>query len=204
MKIMTANESHYLYASIICDTMFESAKARGTGIAKRTPELIIEKMKEGNAIIALDGQNFVGFCYIETWDHEKFVANSGLIVNPEYRGMGMARKIKNKIFQLSKEKYPKAKIFSITTGLAVMKMNSDLGYKPVPFSELTTDKSFWKGCQSCPNYDILKRTKYKMCLCTGMLYEPKEEKGAIRELASYKRVNRKKERAFERVSAKAQ
>lgn len=174
MKIMTANESHYLYASIICDTMFESAKARGTGIAKRTPELIIEKMKEGNAIIALDGQNFVGFCYIETWDHEKFVANSGLIVNPEYRGMGMARKIKNKIFELSKEKYPDAKIFSITTGLAVMKMNSDLGYKPVTFSELPQERAFWKGCQSCPNFDVLQRTNYKMCLCTGMVYNPEE------------------------------
>lgn len=205
MKIITANSMHFKYASIICDTMEASAKVRGTGIAKRTPEFIMEKMEEGNAIIALDGENFVGFSYVQTWEHGKYVANSGLIVHPDYRGRGMARAIKNKVFQLSKEKYPKAKVFSITTGLAVMKMNSDLGYKPVTFSELTTDKSFWKGCQSCPNYDILKRTKYKMCLCTGMLYEPKEEKGAIRELASYTRIERKKETDFQRlISAKAQ
>lgn len=197
MKIMTANESHYLYASIICDTMFESAKARGTGIAKRTPELIIEKMKEGNAIIALDGQNFVGFCYIETWDHEKFVANSGLIVNPEYRGMGMARKIKNKIFELSKEKYPDAKIFSITTGLAVMKMNSDLGYKPVTFSELPQERAFWKGCQSCPNFDVLQRTKYKMCLCTGMVYNPEEHQAKFMSLNAYNQRQQRKETAYQ-------
>jgi len=197
MKIMTANESHYLYASIICDTMFESAKARGTGIAKRTPELIIEKMKEGNAIIALDGQNFVGFCYIETWDHEKFVANSGLIVNPEYRGMGMARKIKNKIFELSKEKYPDAKIFSITTGLAVMKMNSDLGYKPVTFSELPQERAFWKGCQSCPNFDVLQRTNYKMCLCTGMVYNPEEHQAKFMSLNAYNQRQQRKETAYQ-------
>lgn len=197
MKIMTANESHYLYASIICDTMAESAKARGTGIAKRTPELIIEKMKEGNAIIALDGQNFVGFCYIETWDHEKFVANSGLIVNPEYRGMGMARKIKNKIFELSKEKYPEAKIFSITTGLAVMKMNSDLGYKPVTFSELPQERAFWKGCQSCPNFDVLQRTNYKMCLCTGMVYNPEEHQAKYMSLNAYNKRQQRKETAYQ-------
>src|SRR5699024_2559718 len=202
MKIMTANESHYLYASIICDTMAESAKARGTGIAKRTPELIIEKMKEGNAIIALDGQSFAGFCYIETWDHEKFVANSGLIVSPEYRGMGMARKIKDKIFELSREKYPEAKIFSITTGLAVMRMNSDLGYKPVTFSELPQERSFWKGCQSCPNYDVLQRTKYKMCLCTGMVYNPEENKAKSLSLNVYSQRQNNRKIAYQEPKVK--
>ena len=202
MKIMTANEMHFMYASIICDTMAESAKARGTGIAKRTPELIKEKMKEGNAIIALDGQNFVGFCYIETWDHEKFVANSGLIVSPEYRGMGMARKIKNKIFELSREKYPEAKIFSITTGLAVMRMNSDLGYKPVTFSELPQERTFWKGCQSCPNYDVLQRTKYAMCLCTGMVYNPEENKTKSLSLNVYSQRQNNRKTAYQEPKIK--
>ena len=67
-----------------------------------------------------------------------------------------------------------AKIFGITTSLAVMRINSELGYKPVTFSELTSDESFWKGCQSCPNYDILTRNKRNNCLCTGMLYDPKQ------------------------------
>lgn len=197
MKIITANGMHCKYASIICDTMAASARIRGTGIATRTPELIMEKMKEGNAIIALDGEIFVGFCYIETWDHEKYVANSGLIVNPDYRGRGIAKEIKKRIFHLSKDKYPSAKIFSITTGLAVMRMNSELGYKPVTFSELTTDPSFWKGCQSCPNYDVLQRTKQTMCLCTGMLYQPEQKKGAIRKLHAFNDLEENEEASFQ-------
>ncbi|WP_299800583.1 GNAT family N-acetyltransferase [uncultured Maribacter sp.] len=171
MNLIVANESHFKYAQDICDTIADSAKVRGTGIAKRTPEYIQRKLSNGNAILALDGDKFAGFCYIEIWGHEKFVANSGLIVHPDYRGQGLAKKIKAKIFDLSREKFPDAKIFGITTGLAVMKINNDLGYKPVTFSELTDDPEFWKGCQTCKNFDILTRTEQKMCLCTGMLYD---------------------------------
>mgnify|MGYP001065415023 FL=1 len=176
MNLIVANESHFKYAQDICDTIAESAKVRGTGIAKRTPEYIQRKLSNGNAILALDGEKFAGFCYIEVWGHEKFVANSGLIVHPDYRGQGLAKKIKAKIFELSREKFPDAKIFGITTGLAVMKINYELGYKPVTFSELTDDPEFWKGCQTCKNFDILTRTEQKMCLCTGMLYDSKNKK----------------------------
>ena len=172
MKIIIANKTHTNYANQICETIGEAAKVRGTGIAKRRPEYIIEKMEKGNAVIALDGEKFAGFCYIESWEHGKFVANSGLIVHPEFRGQGLAKKIKKKIFEHSRTKFPKAKVFSITTGLAVMKLNSDLGYKPVTFSELTDDQTFWKGCQTCKNYDVLQRTNQTMCLCTGMLFDP--------------------------------
>jgi GNAT superfamily N-acetyltransferase len=175
MKIVIADKSHTIYAKIISDTITESASVRGTGIAKRTPEYIITKMENGNAVIALDENKFVGFCYIEAWGHGKFVANSGLIVHPDYRGLGYAKQIKHKIFEHSRTKFPDAKVFSITTGLAVMKMNSDLGYKPVTFSELTDDQSFWNGCQTCKNYDVLQRTEQKMCLCTGMLYDPDKQ-----------------------------
>jgi hypothetical protein len=172
MEIDIANESHRVYAEIICKTIEAAAQIRGTGIAKRTPEYIITKMQNGNAVIALDRDKFAGFCYIEKWSHGKFVANSGLIVHPDYRNLGLAKKIKQRVFSLSREKFPDAKIFSITTGLAVMKMNSDLGYKPVTFSEITNDQQFWSGCQTCKNYDILQRTEQKMCLCTGMIYDP--------------------------------
>ena len=184
MDVVIADISHISYAQLICDTIEEAAKRRGTGIAKRTPEYIISKIKSGNAVIALDGDNFVGFCYIESWSHNKFVANSGLIVHPNYRGLGMATRIKQKIFEHSRAKYPEAKIFGITTGLAVMKMNSQLGYKPVTFSELTTDEAFWKGCQTCKNYDVLQRTNQTMCLCTGMLYDPNEQKSKKKEINS--------------------
>ena len=176
MEIVIANKSHSIYADIICETIAEAAQVRGTGIAKRQPKYVISKMENDNAVIALDGDQFAGFCYIEAWDHSKFVANSGLIVHPNYRQQGLAKKIKKVIFEYSRTKFPESKVFSITTGLAVMKMNSDLGYKPVTFSELTKDQSFWKGCQTCKNYDVLTRTERTMCLCTGMLHDPNEKK----------------------------
>jgi len=175
-NIETANEKHSVHAEDICKQMEESARVRGTGIAKRSTAYIVDKMREGRAVIALDESgDFVGFSYIETWSHECFVANSGLIVIPKYRKSGLARQIKKKIFDLSRKKFPSAKIFSITTSLAVLKLNSELGYKPVTFSELTNDEEFWKGCEACVNYDILSRNQRRMCLCTGMLYDPKKE-----------------------------
>jgi len=176
VSINIAQEEHYKFAQEICDTMEISALLRGTGIAKRSPEYIQKKMQNHDAIIALENGKFAGFCYIESWQHGQFVANSGLIVHPDYRHLGLAKKIKKKVFEYSQEKYPSAKIFGITTGLAVMKINSDLGYKPVPFSELTADPTFWAGCKGCTNYDILERKEFKMCLCTGMLYDPNNKK----------------------------
>ncbi|MFN4086919.1 MAG: GNAT family N-acetyltransferase [Spirosomataceae bacterium] len=175
--VQVADASHYHFAQTICDEMEASAKARGTGIAKRSPDYLIQKMGEGKAIIATtrEGQ-WVGFCYIETWDHGKFVANSGLIVHPEHRKSGIATQIKEQAFNLSRRKYPDAKIIGLTTSMAVMKINSELGYIPVPFSELPKDDDFWKGCSSCVNYDILNRTQRAHCLCTGMKYDPLEVK----------------------------
>jgi len=169
--IDVAHEAHLHYAQSIVDMMAQAAQARGTGIAQRTPQYISEKITQGKAVIAMCGTQVVGFCYIETWSHHRYVANSGLIVHPDFRRTGLAKAIKQRIFELSREKYPEAKIFGITTSLAVMKINSDLGYKPVTFSELTDDEAFWQGCQSCKNYDILQRTTRKHCLCTGMLYQ---------------------------------
>lgn len=197
MKIVIADKSHTIYADIICRTIDEAAQIRGTGIAKRKPEYIITKLKNSNAVIALDGDKFAGFCYIEAWSHGNFVANSGLIVHPDYRGIGLAKKIKAIVFKHSRTKFPNAKIFSITTGLAVMKLNSDLGYKPVTFSELTNDQSFWKGCQTCKNYDVLQRTKQQMCLCTGMLYDPSTTNNKIKiKEKVFQRLKRIKESIY--------
>ena len=172
VKVEVASQKHIKYVSEILKTIEDATKVRGTGIAKRKPEYIEQKINEGKAIIAMDGDKFVGFCYIECWDHGKFVANSGLIVKDDYRGQGIAKRIKRMAFELSREKFPDAKIFGLTTGAAVMKINTELGYVPVTFSDLTTDPTFWKGCESCINYDILCRNDCTRCLCTGMLYDP--------------------------------
>ena len=173
IRVATSHDVHY--AETITNEMAESAKARGTGIAKRSPEYVADKMKEGKAVIAVTNEGtWVGFCYIETWGHGEYVANSGLIVAPEFRKTGVAKAIKKKIFNLSREKYPDSKIFGLTTGLAVMKINSELGYEPVTYSELTQDEDFWAGCKSCVNYEILMSKDRKNCMCTAMLYDPKD------------------------------
>lgn len=175
IEVMVANQSHTVYAQAICDEIYISSLERKTGIANRTPEYICEKIMAGKAVIALtDDGRFAGFSYIESWGGKSFVANSGLIVAHEFRGMGVAKKIKRQTFLLSRELYPDAKIFSITTGAAVMKMNYEFGFRPVPFAELTDDPEFWKGCEGCRHFDILKSHDYKMCICTGLLYDPKE------------------------------
>lgn len=191
--VVPATELHTNYAEQICDEMAESAKARGTGIARRTSDYISQKMLEGKAVIAVhhDG-TWAGFCYIETWSHGTFVANSGLIVNPAFRNKGLAKMIKRTVFELSRKKYPDAKIFGLTTGLAVMKINSELGYEPVTYSELSQDEDFWKGCKSCVNYDILVSKDRKNCMCTAMLWDPiekaKEIEQKMKEAESFKNV----------------
>jgi hypothetical protein len=205
-NICVATADHIKYAEFICEEMAASAKARGTGIARRKPEYIEKKMLEGKAIIALSPNGeWAGFCYIETWSHGRYVANSGLIVSPLFRKSGLARDIKKKIFELSISKYPNSKIFGLTTGLAVMKINSELGYEPVTYSELTDDDDFWKGCQSCVNFEILMSKERKNCLCTAMLYDPEEKvknktKNKIWEFARqskiYERLLRIKQNSF--------
>src|ERR1700709_1322141 len=195
IQVATANDVDF--APAICDEMAESAKARGTGIAWRSPEYVANKMLEGKAVIAFhkDG-TWAGFCYIETWSHGDFVANSGLIVSPQFRKEGLAKAIKESIFNLSRKKYPNAKIFGLTTGLAVMKINSELGYEPVTYSELTQDEDFWAGCKSCVNFDILTSKERKNCMCTAMLFDPDEK---IKEYEEKLKKITHKATLFERI-----
>ena len=174
IDVVVADESHEKYVDTILETISEAAKVRGTGIAKRTHEYLLNKMREAKAVIALDGDKFAGFSYIETWQDKKYVTTSGLIVHPDYRGRGLAKRIKDMTFTLARTRWPHAKIFSLTSGAAVMAMNTQLGYKPVTFADLTQDEAFWKGCEGCVNVDILHRTNRRYCICTGMLYDPEE------------------------------
>ena len=179
ISVVFADSSHAHYAPRICELIYESALQRGTGIAKRSPEYIAAKMTGGKAVVALDGEKLVGFSYIECWGHGDFVATS--------------EQIKRRTFELARRRFPFAKLFSITTSLPVMKLNSRMGYVPVTFSELTEDEEFWRGCEGCCNYDILQRNNRRMCLCTGMLYDPAKEPPAKQSrLAPYRMFLRNK------------
>ena len=174
ISVEVASEKHLAYIGEILQTIEAAAKVRGTGIAQRKPEYIAQKINEAKAVIAMYDGRFAGFSYIETWEHKSYVTTSGLIVHPDFRGLGLAKKIKDLTFTLARTRWPNAKIFSLTSGAAVMVMNTQLGYKPVTFAELTSDEAFWKGCEGCVNVDVLKRTNRKFCICTAMLFDPEE------------------------------
>lgn len=181
IRIYVAGKQHIKYVDEILDVIEVSSKARGTGIARRSPDYVAQKMIEGKAIIALCGDDFAGFCYIESWSNKTYVVNSGLIVKPTYRGCGLAKRIKRFSFAYSRRLFPEAKLFGITSGAAVLKINNELGYRPVTFEQLTDDPAFWRGCQTCVNYDVLQRTDFKRCICTAMLYDPAEHPDEVLE-----------------------
>ncbi len=174
IDVMVADERHEKYVDTILRTIEDAAKVRGTGIAKRTHEYVSSKIREAKAVIALQGETFAGFSYIETWENKRYVTTSGLIVHPDFRGLGLSKRIKDMTFTLARTRWPHAKIFSLTSGAAVMFMNTQLGYKPVTFADLTDDEAFWRGCEGCVNVDVLHRTGRRYCICTAMLYDPEE------------------------------
>lgn len=177
--ITLATSQHYHYASDICNLIQESSKVRGTGIAGRTPQQVLQKMQENKGIIALANGQLAGFCYFEVWENNQFVSNSALIIHPQFRRKNLARLIKEFAFKTARERYPDAILFGLTTSLPVMKINSELGLKPTVFSQLPQDQNFWEGCKSCVNFDILSRTQKQHCLCVGMLFDPKKEQHSI-------------------------
>lgn len=179
MVVRVTTSDDFRWAGQLCVWYEDSAKKRGTGIAKRDPDYIKKKMENENAVIAFDDEGkLAGFTYIETFEEEKFVVNSGLIIRPDLRGTGVGKLVKHAVFKHTRTKYPKSKVISITTSLAVMRLNADLGYRPVTLSELTQSDDFWQGCKSCKNYPILVQNERKMCLCTGLIYDKLDDKFA--------------------------
>jgi len=200
IKVLVADESHEKYVDTILQTIADAAKDRGTGIAKRTHEYLTTKMKEAKAVIALVGDSFAGFSYIETWGNKQYVTTSGLIVHPDFRHLGIAKRIKDMTFTLARMRWPHAKIFSLTSGKAVMKMNTALGYQPVTFDDLTDDEAFWRGCEGCVNYPVLKERNRKFCICTAMLFDPEEHLPAKIPQAVLDRIARLEGRAINNKS----
>ncbi len=203
--VQVTSSEHGCFAEEICKLIETSAKQRGTGIAIRSQKYIHDKIVNGKAIIALSkSKQLVGFCYIESWSNKKYVANSGLVVKPEYRGSGVATRIKKKAFEHSKKLFPSAKLFGLTTSLPVMKINSELGYQPVTYDRLTDDSLFWNGCQSCVNYEILQSKSRQNCMCTAMLYDPgskdKKRWDFVKKSKIYERFMRLKKSRMNRKS----
>ncbi|HBJ76554.1 MAG TPA: GNAT family N-acetyltransferase [Porphyromonadaceae bacterium] len=189
IKVMRAKPEHVSYVDIILKTIEEASKIRGTGIARRNPEYVKQKIMEGKAILALTESGvFAGFCYVETWSDKKFVVHSGLIVDEKFRGIGLAKAIKKSAFDLCRERYPQSCIFGLTTGAAVMRINHELGYRAVTFAELTSDDDFWKGCSTCVNHEILVHAKRRFCMCTAMLFDPNEKKKDVMEGINLDRI----------------
>ena len=188
IRVVVADATHEKYVDTILTTITDAAKKRGSGIASRTHEYLATKMKERKAVIALAGEaeteEFAGFCYIESWGNKQYVANSGLIVVEKFRRHHLATRIKRTAFSLSRLRWPHAKLFGLTSQRAVMKINTELGYVPVTFAELTDDDAYWKGCGTpeepcCVNCDILARTNRKYCVCTAMLYDPADHPNEV-------------------------
>ncbi|MDR2791468.1 MAG: GNAT family N-acetyltransferase [Tannerellaceae bacterium] len=185
IDVLIADASHEVYVDTILRTIADAAKVRGTEIASRSRDYVAQKMKEGKAILALCGDEFAGFSYIESWGNREYVATSGLIVPEKFRRHGVSRRIKYASFALARQRWPQAKLFSLTSGAAVMRMNTELGYRPVTFAELTNDEAFWRGCEGCVNHDILLRTERHYCICTAMLFDPaidEERQQALRNI----------------------
>lgn len=172
-----ATSGDHSYAAEIAGEMAYSSARRGTGITHRTPEYIVQKMEEGLAAIAVNADNgtWAGFCYLEVWQHQKYVANSGLIVAPGYRGTGISKEIKITLFDHCRLAFPKARLFSLSTSPAVMHVNEALGYKVVPFAEIMRDELFLTGCQSWVNYCDLMNREQTHLPYVAMIYDPKAE-----------------------------
>ena len=198
IDVMVADESHEIYVDTILDTIEAAAKVRGTGIAKRSSDYVTQKMREGKVIIALYGDEFAGFSYIESWGNKQYVATSGLIVPDKFRNLGLAKRIKYNAFQLARLRWPKAKLFSLTSGSAVMKMNTELGYFPVTFADLTDDEAFWRGCNGCINHDVLVRTQRRYCICTAMLFDPEDKRCLLVEKIFGRQTKREAKRHAEK------
>ena len=191
IEVLVAGPEHEKYVDTILETIAEAAKVRGTGIAKRTHEYLAKKMQEAKAVIALTNDGtFAGFSYIETWENQQYVTTSGLIVHPDFRGHHVAKRIKDMTFSLARTRWPHAKIFSLTSGAAVMAMNTALGYQPVTFADLTEDEAFWKGCEGCVNINVLRERNRKFCICTAMLFDPEEHLPAKIPQDVINRINR--------------
>jgi GNAT superfamily N-acetyltransferase len=159
-------------------------------------------MDNGEAIIAVtEHELWAGFCYFDIWEKGKFISNSGMIVSPEFRNKGVAGAIKKQILALSRRRYPAANIFSITSTLAIMKLNTKFGFVPVSFAEITKEKHFWNKCRHCVNYNILESKNFKNCLCTAMLYDATAQNGYAKKQLKASKVPGKATRNFKQPVA---
>lgn len=164
-------QDHGFVQNIITE-IEKASKIKGTGICKRDPALIIQKITEGNAVIAVTRSGtWVGFCYIQAHDDGRFVSSCALVVSPCFRKLRVATRIKKHVLALAKNKYPAAKIFGLTTSPAVMQINKELQYEEVSYDAITQSDSFWQSCRSCENYHTLLTNEGKKCLCKAMMYK---------------------------------
>jgi len=169
--VRRAQEQDIVHAAIIAFYIEQAGEDIATGICKREISFIITKIQSGDAIMAFTSDGaWAGFCYLQQWN-DGYVSSCGLVVHPLHRRNNIARYIKQEVMELAKEKYPGADYFSLTTAKAVMKLNTDLGYETVTYSEVSRDEAFWSACKTCVNHNILLRNNQQKCLCTAMRFQ---------------------------------
>lgn len=150
------------YADNIAHEISISALLRNVAIEPRTGDYIFQKMIDGLAVIAIDNETeeWIGFCALDVWNHQRYVANTGLIVKPKYRGKNVSNLLKNKLFELARIKFPSAKIFSLTNKELIKKINIDLGFQEVEAREILYDPYFNTGMNSWVDFiELLKHSE---------------------------------------------
>jgi len=140
-------------------------------VAKRSPRLLREKIVGGQAVLALEDDELVGFAFWSTWQNGRFVSHSGLVVRPDRRGRALGRRLKWELTAASRRRHPDAALMSLTSSRAVRAMNRALGFVQVPLDHLTLDPAFWRGCEACRNHAELGAHP-DHCRCVGMILRP--------------------------------
>jgi hypothetical protein len=169
--VRLATEHDQRFVQNIITEIEIASQIKGTGICKREPAFISQKITEGNAVMAVTPSGaWAGFCYIQPHDNGQFVSSCALVISRNFRNRGIASQIKAQVLALAKNKYPAARIFGLTTSHVVERINAQLNYVEVSYAEVTQADTFWQSCRSCENYQLLLQQDKKKCLCKAMVY----------------------------------
>jgi len=180
-EVRRAAESDLQFVPSVASAIDDEVAAGAIGIARRSAADLASRIRTGEAIIALAaeatsdhapaGADWAGFCYVAAWEEGRFVSTSGLIVAPQHRGRGLAKRLKERALELAAERYPGAIAFGLSTSSAVARINEELGFRAASYSALPADSAFWDGCRTCPLHADLVANERRTCHCRAVIRE---------------------------------